>query len=145
MKAVFLGPTNHGPARCEVTFDLEGRRLDIKSFGLWDNALIEEFLDGMAVIQWRYDAAALPPRELLTTIDLRHHAIQAQETIERLAPEVHRYHDLSKRTAILLSHSALAKMQAERFLALDRHSFFTSELAARRWLISGDEPAAVAA
>jgi hypothetical protein len=145
VKAVFLGPTATGPARCDVDFDLDARTLDITSYGLWNSALVDEFLDGMAVIQWRYDAAGIPPRQLHTVIDLRHHAVQVRETIERLAPEVHRYHDLSKRTAILLSHSALAKMQAERFLTLDRHRFFTSETLARDWLENGDEPEAAAA
>lgn len=139
MKAMFLAPGNSGPARCDVVFDLDGRTLDITSYGLWDNALIDEFLDAMAVIQVRYDAAGTPPRQLHTVIDLRQHSVQVQETIERLAPEVHRYHDLSKRTAILLSRSALARMQAERFLTLDRHRFFTSEAVARAWLMHGDE------
>lgn len=129
-------------AWCDVELDLVGRTLVISSYGLWTAALVESFLSDMAEVALRYAQAGLPEQSLMTTIDLRRHSIQARETIEWLAPNVHRYHYLSKRTAILLSRSALAKLQAERFLTLDRHRFFTSEAAARDWLVSGIEPVA---
>ena len=107
-------------------------------WGLMDHATTDQFEQELADTFALRRPAAGGPSDWLFLADVRAAGMQSRDISARLQSIMARYGSLTRRTAMLMSGSALEMMQARRVAGRDGTGFFRDEDEAAAWLF-GEE------
>ena len=107
--------------------------------GLMDHGTVDRFEDEITAAIARMPSKDGRPGDCLFLSDVRDAGVQSRDISERLQAIMARYGPLTRRTALLVSGSALEMMQVRRVAGMDGTAFFKSEGEALAWLFE-DRP-----
>lgn len=122
----------------DIDYDPALRLARLTLRGLWDRAMFATYERDL-LARFPVTGPVLPGGRVL--LDLRAHSIQAQDVAKDFETLFLRYSVRVDRYAVLLSGSALQKMQVQRLGTSATIRFTTSEAEALEWLCGGGLPA----
>lgn len=103
--------------------------------GMWDLGVLAGYTAELQATFARLSASVPPGQPLELLIDLRQHGVQPREVGEAIQAELARADvAAAARTAVLVSPSALHRLQAQRLGSHLAASFFADEAEALAWL-----------
>lgn len=108
----------------EVSVDIQARRLYVTLRGTWSTPTLVAFQNAMAEVIARCEIAHLAPGSLIALIDMRDYGVQSQEVARMMQVAVDQYQRLSRHIAVIVSGSALQRMQVRRVAPQSKHRFF---------------------
>jgi hypothetical protein len=118
----------------EVVLDIAARRFHATLRGTWSTPTLVEFQNAMRDVIARCELTHTPPESLLALIDMRDYGVQSQEVASTMQAGVEHYQRLSRHIAVVVSGSALQRMQVRRVAPHSKHRFFTDYRCAVEWL-----------
>ena len=127
----------HAPYTIDV--DENARLVRLALFGLWDLETLDRYAKDVWQAFSRAEAAGIAPERFRVLIDLTQHGVQPREVAERIQRQLAVGISPASRHAVLVSESALHKIQAQRVGAHLSGVFFASrEEDAMTWLLAAD-------
>ena len=123
-----------------IEYDEPQQLLKLRLFGLWELETLDRYTDELNRIFGRIAASGGSPKDSRILVDLREHGIQSREVASEIETRLSRGAAVAKRHAVLVSESALHKMQAARAGSQIQARFFTDEQAAVDWLLEDPAP-----
>lgn len=118
----------------EIRLNLLHRRLDVVMRGVWDLETLTAFQQSMRETLEEHRASGQGAESLTALIDMTEFGVQPQAIAAAIRRDVEGYERLSRHIALVISESALQRMQIRRIAPQDKHRFFTDFDCAEQWL-----------
>ena len=109
--------------------------------GLWQLGTLERFRREMERALAELATTGATPDRFRLLVDLRDHGVQPREVAQAIQAQL-THHASAGPHAILVSQSALHKMQVQRMGATLNAAYFADEAAALAWLLAAGPAAA---
>ena len=104
--------------------------------GQWTVEIVDDYAMAAEAAFRQLTETGTPLRKCKALIDLRQHGVQSREVAERIQGWIRLALSDGARHAVLVSDSALHRMQAQRVGALLGARFFSDEAQALDWLLN---------
>lgn len=117
-----------------IATDASRQLIRLTFVGQWEPAMVGAYRRDLDHALAAMLAEGGRPGSYHTLVDLREQAVQSRETAADFQAIIAAYSPLSRRTAILMSGSALHRMQIMRISGDAGRAFFTTEEEAMAWL-----------
>lgn len=121
----------------EIDIDRRQLLVRLKLSGIWDIDTVDRYAVAAQAAFSELTGAGVGIASCRALIDLRRHGVQPREVTERIQGWLNLALSDGARHAVLLSESALHRMQAQRVGSAFDAAFFSDETEALDWLSQG--------